>query len=381
MRIETISQHIIKLSKEFLSKKGEWQKKEFAFNTLYTIIDRLNPEVVAAFCTKEHEATNKAIIPHLTLMLKELKEFYPFEVLEMLDDLEPLYKVDLDSRIQFGLLEKAVIKRMGQGVAKPRKVIKGSTELYGDSSLTYKEYLKQSVNKAKDFVIKEKDFEQPKLVVVLGSLSLILAFLIGGNLMLNMIFVKKPVSHTQSLYVNNYKYVTKKLKDETFVKQKSKYKGNKLRNGAEPFVTCFGSGIVDARVSNRIKLTNNSYDDAVVCIYDRANKVTVRHAYIQRGKSFVMTNIPNGTFTAKVYLGQDWNPLKPNFCSLHGAFDTNPHYVHLSKHFDQIQMNGTNIQQLTIDERVENEDGKKQFFHLSASGYFKNYMVNRELNL
>lgn len=82
--------------------------------------------------------------------------------------------------------------------------------------------------------------------------------------------------------------------------------------------------------------------DAVVKLVSTANRVLARYVYIQRGRSFTMTNIEPGTYTCYVQTGLDWNPSK-------NEFKRNAQYLKFERHllFQQFET-GNSIQYSTI---------------------------------
>ena len=171
--------------------------------------------------------------------------------------------------------------------------------------------------------------------------------------------------------VIKYDYMQKsKRTTPDFVKYKSKYEGNQLKTGSHPYPRCFGEGQFDFESGNRLSIKNNMPYDVVACVYAYDSIGIVRHTYIRSGDKLEMSHLPAGSFTVRYYLGKDWNPLKPNFCGLHGAFDTNPHYLKISKKEGMLLFEKGTKEYIVLDKK----EGKntKRNAKVSASTYFSN---------
>ena len=85
---------------------------------------------------------------------------------------------------------------------------------------------------------------------------------------------------------------------------------NSLQDGVSPYNSFFGVGIYDQDSYNEIEFKNTQYSDAVVCLVNYFSGKTIRNEYINKGNTFKMTKIPNGTYMVKVFYGNDCNPDK-----------------------------------------------------------------------
>ncbi len=163
-----------------------------------------------------------------------------------------------------------------------------------------------------------------------------------------------------------YRWNTKDYTKEKFYTERSKYVGNQLPNGSQPFKKCFGDNIEDG--NNTFIVQNPFPYDAVMCLYNPQNNQVIQQAYVQSKAAHTFINLPDGTYSVKINLGKDWNPIKPNFCSLYGAFDTESHYFKMKRKHNFELKNGSSIysEWYTV-EKVEN-----LFYSLSAASYFNN---------
>jgi hypothetical protein len=101
----------------------------------------------------------------------------------------------------------------------------------------------------------------------------------------------------------------------------SKYKGNQLKNGASPFIACFGKGMYGGHAKLTVK--NGSASDAIICIYSVDNDRTIRNSYIRANSNFTISSVPQGDYKIRVFYGNDWNPTVTNDCGGKGNFESN----------------------------------------------------------
>ena len=152
--------------------------------------------------------------------------------------------------------------------------------------------------------------------------------------------------------------------------ERSKYIGNQLENGATPFMQCFGENNVDG--NNKVVFHNPFLEDALVCIFNPKTNEVIQQAYVVGKSTYAFQTLINGTYSMKLYVGKNWNPLKPNFCSLHGAFDSNPHYLKLKKKHN-IELTGASFVVLP-EVQTDSETLDDLFFDLSARSFFNNHV-------
>jgi len=126
------------------------------------------------------------------------------------------------------------------------------------------------------------------------------------------------------------------IQNEPEAIQESIYKGNQLKNGASPLNSCFGKGLYSGDAY--ITFENSNSSDAIVCLVDYETQITIRNEYIRAGSDFTMNNIPTGTYYLKVYYGNDWNPIKENFCGMKGAFESDVHFSKSDSYSDLINV-------------------------------------------
>lgn len=184
---------------------------------------------------------------------------------------------------------------------------------------------------------------------------------------MNVMMASHKVEH-----VITYDYMERSKRTiPSYVKYKSKYEGNQLENGSQPFIRCFDEGLYDYGSGNHLLLSNPGNFDAVACVYapDSMNRKIVRHVYLRAGGQQNLYHLPEGAYTVRYYLGKDWNPLKPNFCGLHGAFDTRPYYLKLSKREGTLVFTENVSHSLRL--APDNTEGKR-FIEISASAFFSN---------
>jgi len=208
----------------------------------------------------------------------------------------------------------------------------------------------------------------PNRLVQLFMVSvLLLAFSFITYQSMNMMVTAHKVEH-----VINYDYMERSRRTTpNYVRFKSKYEGNQLQNGSHPFSRCFDEGLYDYGSGNQLILTNPTDFDAIACVYapDSTNKKIARHIYLRAGARQTLHHLPEGAYTLRYYLGKDWNPIKPNFCGLHGAFDTRPHYLKLSRKEGTLEFTNNTSHSLRL---APDEADGKHFIEISASAFFSN---------
>jgi len=85
---------------------------------------------------------------------------------------------------------------------------------------------------------------------------------------------------------------------------------NSLQDGSSPYNSFFGYGVYDNNSYNEIEFKNTQSSDVIVCLVNVSTGKTLRNEYINKGNTFNMTKLPNGTYMVKVFYGNDWNPNK-----------------------------------------------------------------------
>ena len=99
---------------------------------------------------------------------------------------------------------------------------------------------------------------------------------------------------------------------------------NSLQDGASPYNSFFGPGVYHEHSYNEIEFKNTQSSDVVVCLVDYYSGKTIRNEYINKGNTFKMTKLPNGTYMVKVFYGNDWNSNKVMADGmLRGGFNSN----------------------------------------------------------
>lgn len=159
---------------------------------------------------------------------------------------------------------------------------------------------------------------------------------------------------------------------QDFIVKKDSFIGNQLDNYALAFPRCFGSGVYGGQGSLVIK--NISTADVIACLYLK-DSLIVRHAYIQKGDRVLFTELPPDSLGLKFYFGNDWNPLKPNFCSTHGAFDSDFRYWLARKKLPPATLANGALIAIFKEESIMLPDGqivpfKTAFHSVSAAAYF-----------
>ena len=163
--------------------------------------------------------------------------------------------------------------------------------------------------------------------------------------------------------------VQKEEKIPIYIEKQSLYVGHQLENGAQAFSPCFGNSEEELNAGNQFWLENKTEEDLVFVFYQADTFRTICHAYVQSGESYRLGSVPRGDYKIRFYVGKDWNPYKPNFCALHGAFDTNPHYLKLRNSEGLISFQGRGSSQYFRFDPINQPD---KYISISASMFFYN---------
>jgi len=113
-------------------------------------------------------------------------------------------------------------------------------------------------------------------------------------------------------------------KNEYSQPKESKYKGNRLKDGASPLTSCFGEAIYGGNATLTIKNGGNA--DAIVCLYSFYYAKTIRNEYVRKNSSFTMSKIAEGDYKIRVFYGNDWNPNLENSCGTKGNFESDVNF-------------------------------------------------------
>jgi uncharacterized protein YecA (UPF0149 family) len=366
------------LEKIKIGRKKEQTDLEAA-KMMSLLIDLFRPDVCVALMKSEHEQVKLELFKKLLPIIHFGRRRNPIEVLKFLDKIEELVKSDKDFLKKIEEIGDQILDDL-RNPTKKKKTKTKRKPIYRDplEKVSLKQRLLDIWNNFRVFLSEETN--GPDRIVQLGIIGGL-----GGMVLLIVFFIISMLNKTYQLEDDQLASVEpvafsfeSKRKKYDFEERKSEFVGNQLENGAKPFARCFGEASKAYMSYNFAYIYNNTEEDAVVVVYTAADSTkTVNHAYIRAGERFTFVNLPSGDFNFRFYMGKDWNPLKPNFCGLHGAFDTNPHYVKLSKMLSPLTFGGETNHVIALDpkEKIVNpETGRKRkkFPSISASGFFFN---------
>lgn len=207
--------------------------------------------------------------------------------------------------------------------------------------------------------------------------SILVCLIVGLLSFQSYKFLTTPqkVDQDSIVYKGNpeWKWVIKDLKQEEFVTKRNLYVGNQLDNGTIPFERCFSDPIILPHSRAFLTIDNPNKYDAVVILQDAETNEFIRQTYVQsKSKVNVMQLPANRDYKLKVFFGNNWNPLMPNFCGLHGAFQDNFKYYVSNKHFDLIDPSDSDHRD--VDLTIRKKDGRSVFSSISATSFFSNYL-------
>jgi curved DNA-binding protein CbpA len=81
-------------------------------------------------------------------------------------------------------------------------------------------------------------------------------------------------------------------------------------NLASAYTTFFGGDVIDSASWNNLTIYNSDLSDAIVCLVDAGRHRTIRSQYIHAGEAYKLRNIPDGSYSLKVYFGNEWDPQR-----------------------------------------------------------------------
>ncbi len=114
-------------------------------------------------------------------------------------------------------------------------------------------------------------------------------------------------------------------------KAPKKYK--RPHSGFSPYKAYFGQYSSEKNAKNKLHITNEDRNDAVVCLVEKRTNQVVQHAYIRSTAKYTFDEIPNGDYYLKAYYGKKWSEDKAISRGLKGGFEQNEIYeIYDSQH-------------------------------------------------
>ena len=105
-----------------------------------------------------------------------------------------------------------------------------------------------------------------------------------------------------------------------------------IQNMDSPFDSVFGPGQTSWLSPNQVVVIN-PYTDAVIClVQDQPPYRTLRNEFVHARNTFIMKEVPNGTYRVKVYSGIKWNSTaKAPDGRVVGGFSTNERFFSIQR--------------------------------------------------
>jgi hypothetical protein len=115
-------------------------------------------------------------------------------------------------------------------------------------------------------------------------------------------------------------------------KHDSVNKKDLIQNMDSPFDSVFGPGQSTWLSPNQLVVIN-PYTDAVIClVQDKPPYHTLRNEFVHARNTFIMKEVPNGSYRVKVYTGMKWNDTaKTPDGRIVGGFSTNERYFSIQR--------------------------------------------------
>lgn len=341
------------------------------------LFDLFRPDTCVALMKPEHKEYRLKAFQLLLPILHFVRREDPIEVLKFLENIEDLVKSDADflqkiEEMGDQILEELKNPKKQKKQHKKRKRIKR----HPLERIPFWQKVSDAFHNLKVYLFDEGNSGSDRAVQLAVIASLGAAVIISFAFILPMLYKPHVVQREELISSEpvafSYESINRKFE---FEERKSEFIGNQLETGELPFPLCFGENEVVSGSGNTVFLRNRSTEDVVAVLYTKDTLRTEAHAYIRAGESTAFRKLPSGEYKFRFYVGKDWNPLKPNFCGLHGAFDTNPHYLHLSRYAGPTILEGNTRFTLVLDPKAkvtkpETGTQQKKFIKISAGGFF-----------
>lgn len=112
------------------------------------------------------------------------------------------------------------------------------------------------------------------------------------------------------------------------------------KNGFSPYDEYFGKGIYNNATKNSFKIKNSNNSDAVVLLVDAYSGRKVRNEFVNKGSTFTMTGVPNGTYYLEWFSGNNWSPELIVGSRYKGGFQTNSGFTKTTDTNDWMKVEG-----------------------------------------
>lgn len=338
-------------------------------NKLIDLLKELfSTEMCQILLQRDHYLAREKALADLLPLIHYARRREPVAVLNFLENIRALAQSDPNFLSRLNQTDDKILNdlQFPSPLVKEQKTYAAPAKRDPLERTTSWDLIQDQLQTLRAYLLEERS--GPNRLVQLGIVGGLGSFiLIAGTVVLPMLFKAEPIEPT---YYKKYEHFVpfEQRPVAEYIKKKSLYVGNQLRNGSRPFSDCFGTEL-KAVTGNQVTINNPTDMEAVAVLYFADQPIVARHIYIRSKKKYTMRNLPNGNYKIRFYTGKDWNPLKPNFCGLHGAFDTNPQYFKLATREGLLECTGAARIQIDLD---MNEVGAyhKRFPRISARGYF-----------
>lgn len=80
-----------------------------------------------------------------------------------------------------------------------------------------------------------------------------------------------------------------------------------IQNLDSPYDSIFGAGVTTWLSPNQLVVINPKTDAVVCLVQNDPPHRTIRNEFIHARQSFIMKELPNGTYSVKIYIGENWD--------------------------------------------------------------------------
>ena len=342
--------------------------------TAHKITELLQELLSVKLCAKllrtENDWFRQEVLRELLPVIHFCRRREPVKVLHLLEQIRPLTNSSQEFQSRINETDQQIIKDLNQGAVgiKESKTFKAPVKRDPLERVSVWELIQDQYKSMMAFLMEERS--GPNRLVQLGVVFGVSSFLVLMSVsVVPMLFEDYPVESTS--YQKQYE-VFVPLSERPiaeYVKKKSLYEGNFLKNGSRPFQDCFGPEPMEA-TNNQITVKNPTEKDVVAVLYYSDKHLAARHVYIRKNQYHTFRNLPIAAYKMRFYTGSDWNPIKPNFCGLHGAFDTDPRYYRLSYRGGLLECPGNTSLEVVLDWNAKEEGYFKKFPYSTARSFF-----------
>jgi hypothetical protein len=146
-----------------------------------------------------------------------------------------------------------------------------------------------------------------------------------------------------------------------------------IQNLDSPFDSIFGAGVTSWLSPNQLVVIN-PVSDAVVClVQSTAPHRTIRNEFIHARQSFIMKELPNGSFWVKIYVGVDWKDGQQSLeGKKFGGFSSKERYFKIDREPIVLQKPTYEHPNTITTDTVRIDPDRTRFLSLTRDEFYQN---------